>query len=145
MAKALTVKQPWAWAIIEAGKDVENRPKPSKHRGPLFIHAGLKDALEGWQFLDVHGWTLPVDPPIGGIIGIVDVVACVEDYDSCWAVPGEQQLVLDDPERVPFTEMNGELYMFDPIARTKFRKEAALLGEIWQARCARWEARLSSP
>ena len=23
--KALTIKQPWAWAIIHAGKDIENR------------------------------------------------------------------------------------------------------------------------
>ena len=36
----LTVRQPWAWAIIQVGKDVENRSWPTKHRGPLLIHVG---------------------------------------------------------------------------------------------------------
>lgn len=37
--KALTVKNPWAWSIINAGKDVENRSKPTNYRGQLYIHA----------------------------------------------------------------------------------------------------------
>lgn len=41
--KALTVKQPWAWAIFN-GKDVENRTTMWKYRGPLAIHAGA-----GWS------------------------------------------------------------------------------------------------
>jgi len=41
---ALSVRQPWAWAIIHAGKDVENRdwrrPNPGlKFRGRVAIHA----------------------------------------------------------------------------------------------------------
>lgn len=141
VAKALTVKQPWAWAIIAGGKDVENRPKPTRHRGPLFIHAGLKDALPGWQFLDEHGCTLPVDPSNGGIIGIVDVVSCVEGYDSCWALAGEKHWVLENPEPLPFMPMKGELFMFDPIARALSRKEASLLRKVWRARCASWQTR----
>lgn len=38
--RALTVKQPAAWAIFHRGKDVENRPWATKYRGPLLIHAG---------------------------------------------------------------------------------------------------------
>ena len=36
--RALTVRQPWAWAIIYGGKDLENRRWRTSYRGPL-IHA----------------------------------------------------------------------------------------------------------
>lgn len=41
--KALTVRQPWAWAIVHAGKDVENRtwrPPPAIIGQRIIIHAG---------------------------------------------------------------------------------------------------------
>lgn len=40
--KAITVHQPWAWAIIFAGKDTENRATNfvGSHRGRIAIHAG---------------------------------------------------------------------------------------------------------
>lgn len=45
--KAITIKQPWAWAITRrattyAGKDIENRTWTTHYRGPLAIHAGLR-------------------------------------------------------------------------------------------------------
>lgn len=52
--RALTIQQPWAWAIAAGHKDIENRPGPAwKYRGPLAIHAG--------KTTDVNGW---VDPQI---------------------------------------------------------------------------------
>ena len=38
-ALALSVRQPWAWAIIHAGKDIENRSWATKFRGRVLIHA----------------------------------------------------------------------------------------------------------
>jgi hypothetical protein len=38
--KALTVRQPWAWAIAAGHKDVENRTWQTSYRGLLAIHAG---------------------------------------------------------------------------------------------------------
>jgi len=40
--KALTVRQPWAWAIVFAGKDIENRTWKSKYcyGSTIAIHAG---------------------------------------------------------------------------------------------------------
>ena len=35
----LTVRQPWAWAIARAGKDIENRSWATRYRGPILIHA----------------------------------------------------------------------------------------------------------
>ncbi|BAQ50373.1 hypothetical protein [Methylobacterium aquaticum] len=37
---ALSIRQPWAWAITTLGKDVENRTWRSWRRGPFLIHAG---------------------------------------------------------------------------------------------------------
>ena len=37
--KAVSVHQPWAWAILHAGKNVENRTWATRHCGPLLIHA----------------------------------------------------------------------------------------------------------
>jgi len=42
--KALSIKQPWAWAIcnlpIEVVKDIENRSWNTKYRGEFLVHAG---------------------------------------------------------------------------------------------------------
>lgn len=101
--KALTVQQPWAWAIIHGGKDVENRTQAWGYRGPLAIHAGARwsdrgarsplvaaaylNALEqgGWRAVDRDGAIenitrlgIPRDriqPDwFGAIIGVVDLV-----------------------------------------------------------------------
>jgi hypothetical protein len=39
--KAITVRQPWAWAIINAGKDIENRTWNTNFRGRVAIRAGM--------------------------------------------------------------------------------------------------------
>lgn len=43
--RILTVRQPWAWAIIHGQKDVENRVRniAGNYRGPVAIHVGLRD------------------------------------------------------------------------------------------------------
>lgn len=39
--RALTFTRPWGWAILNAGKDVENRKQPLRHhRGLIAIHVG---------------------------------------------------------------------------------------------------------
>ena len=46
--RVLTVKQPWAWAIIYGGKDVENRVRniAGDYRGPVAIHAGIQTDVD---------------------------------------------------------------------------------------------------
>jgi hypothetical protein len=39
--RALTVKQPWAWAIATGHKDIENRGSGTLHSGLLAIHSSL--------------------------------------------------------------------------------------------------------
>ncbi|QDF16237.1 ASC-1 transcription coactivator [Gordonia phage Malachai] len=86
--KALTVQQPWAWAIVHGGKLIENRTANWSYRGPLAIHAGLRWSDRGSQSDLVHGAWHKQHPPhgiVGGrlpewqfekgaIIGLVDLV-----------------------------------------------------------------------
>ena len=89
---ALSVRQPWAWAIIYAGKDIENRdwraPNPGlKFRGRVAIHASsgmgrdeYEDAIDTIDGIATPGITkLPraIDLVRGGIIGSVEVVDIV--------------------------------------------------------------------
>lgn len=51
--KALSLRQPWAWAILHAGKDVENREEESsaiKGKLPrvLALHASLGGTLRDY-------------------------------------------------------------------------------------------------
>jgi hypothetical protein len=38
--KAISIRQPWAWLIVNGYKDIENRIWAAKLRGPVLIHAG---------------------------------------------------------------------------------------------------------
>jgi hypothetical protein len=81
--KALTVQQPWAWAIIHGGKDVENRTQAWTYRGPLAIHAGARLSERGCNRMpDLLDETRPdlmaeyatTSLTYGAIIGVVDLV-----------------------------------------------------------------------
>ena len=37
--RAISVRPPWAWAILHAGKDIENRTWKTKLRGTIAVHA----------------------------------------------------------------------------------------------------------
>lgn len=115
--KALTVKNPWAWAIIHGGKDVENRSRPTKHRGQLYIHAGKGWSQEGIQFLRRRGTNAASGfTDAGKVIGTVDVIDCHHSDDcnadtelaACteWALPDHYHWVLANPRPLatPFPE-----------------------------------------
>jgi len=53
--KAISLWQPWAWAILHAGKDVENRTWPTHHRGPLLLHVAKRrtSTEEAERFVDL--------------------------------------------------------------------------------------------
>lgn len=120
---ALSVRQPWAWAIIHAGKDIENRSWQAinhglRKRGRIAIHAAkgmTKD--EYWaarEFIDSLGYTCP-DPHAlhrGGIIGSVEIVDVVSSHDSRWFF-GPRGLVLREPRPCPFIPATGALGYFE--------------------------------
>lgn len=111
--KALSVRQPWAWAIVHAGKDVENRTWGTRYRGPLLIHASTNYDRAGKAWIrDELGIEVPPDLPRGGIIGRVQLVGCTQASDSPW-FQGPNGLLLRDPEAVPFLACPGKLGLFE--------------------------------
>lgn len=73
---ALTVRQPWAYAIVAGLKSVENRTWSTTVRGRVAIHA----ALSREDTTDVFPDGTPVDADAlayGSIIGTVEIVDCV--------------------------------------------------------------------
>lgn len=120
--KVLSVRQPWAWAIVEAGKDVENRSRPTKHRGPLAIHVST---FHKWHEIAVDAQSMSglirqtsltrgdLEKSLGCVIGIVDVVDCIRDSSSRWAIPGQWHWVLDNQRRVRPVPIVGRLGIFE--------------------------------
>jgi hypothetical protein len=79
---ALSVRQPWAWLIVNGFKDVENRPRRTHYRGPSLIHAGLNRAgyAENIEWVKrKHGIFVPLQLDAGGIVGVVDVIEPMAD------------------------------------------------------------------
>jgi len=112
--RILTVKQPWAWAIIHGRKDVENRVRnlAGDFRGRVAIHAGLvfdepdgndwelRRAItsedNGWPASDGEMWGAdsadPNDPRFavrGAIIGVVDLTDAHEGH-TCFSAHGRR-------------------------------------------------------
>lgn len=68
--KALTVRQPWAFAIAHLGKRVENRVWGTTYRGDLAIHAASIVDTHGVRLLRDMGFWLP-ELPTGIITSVV--------------------------------------------------------------------------
>lgn len=95
--KAISIKQPWAYLICTGIKDVENRTWPTKYRGRVYIHASgtswawykvcnyLTDKMaDVFEKMGFNGKWLR-DLHVSAIIGHVDIVDCVINYNSIWA------------------------------------------------------------
>tara|TARA_R110000824_G_scaffold401032_2_gene610452 strand:+ start:21920 stop:22390 length:471 start_codon:yes stop_codon:yes gene_type:complete len=121
--KALSVRQPWAWAIMFAGKDVENRSWQAinhglKVRGTIALHAAkgmtkgeYEDAA---HFMDSIGvkCALPADLWRGAVIGTVDVIDVVSESQSPWFF-GPRGLMLANPKPLTPAPVTGALGYFN--------------------------------
>ena len=91
--RAISIRQPWAHAILHLGKDVENRPMRTYYRGQILIQASLKVEKE-------DAVRLKLDPdklPTGAIVGTVNIVGCAQNSKSKWAQPGQWHWLLENP------------------------------------------------
>ncbi|MCK1684282.1 hypothetical protein IVA87_34075 [Bradyrhizobium sp. 147] len=121
-AAALSVRQPWAWAIIFASKDIENRSQAAIQHGMrcqrIAIHAAKGMTQSEYDdaarfMLEDIGIRCPPAAELarGGIIGSVDVVAIVRESDSPWFF-GPRGLVLRNPAPCAFIPAVGALGYF---------------------------------
>ena len=119
--KALSIRQPWAWLILNAGKDVENRNWPTRLRGRVLIHASKGMSVEEYDaaiaFVRARiagGVEIPAWETLhrGGIVGEIRIADCVSRSASPWFV-GRFGFVLRDPRPLPFRPCRGALGFFD--------------------------------
>ncbi len=126
--RVLTVRQPWAWAILAGFKSVENRVRniAGDYRGPVAIHAGRAEDIGARQHPEIlrlarEQWgTEPADlltgmpQMFGHILGVVNLYA-VHEHDGSerfrccpnapdrytrWAEPGMWHLCMASPRRL---------------------------------------------
>lgn len=115
--KALSIRQPWAWLIVNGHKDVENRSWQTKFRGPVLIHASKTmtddDYTNAWVHAQDNNVCLPEakDLERGGIVGQAIIVDCVTQSDSPWFF-GPKGLIMEDANPLPFKPCKGMLGFF---------------------------------
>jgi len=121
--RVLTVRQPWAWAIVHGGKDVENRSRSlGPYRGLVAIHAGLTLDLDALDELSAGGHRALGDAilartpedlitmtEVGTVIGVVNLWAMhsaqpwccpnlgVPPFGGPWAQPDHWHLNFTNP------------------------------------------------
>jgi hypothetical protein len=154
--KALSIRQPWAWAIAHGGKDVENRTWGGGYRGPLAIHAGARwdedGAYDKRILRALHQFGDRFDPPLrverlgpktlrllrdqqltpGAVVAVVRVeLVCIGQRgcgcESPWAVQGQYHWRLGDVQ--PLAEpvpCKGRLGLWDLPADV----EAAVMQQL---------------
>jgi hypothetical protein len=117
--RALSVRQPWAFAITHLGKTYENRPRRSHYRGPLLIHAGKTLVRADYdaacdEIERLSGRRPPPEPELGGIVGAAMLVGCAEPipHDAGWRQAGAFGLELGQATVLPFRAYQGALGLF---------------------------------
>lgn len=134
---ALTVLQPWAWAIVAGHKDVENRgwrfPFPTP--ATIAIHAGRK------RVADPGRWAGPLPDvetlPRSAHVGLVDVGE-QHEAESCgglcspWSGPEGWHWPLSDPRQLALpVPAYGQLRIWQPAPATR---DALLSGPYTEER-----------
>jgi hypothetical protein len=108
--KIISIRQPWASLIASGLKDVENRTWPTRYRGPVLIHASQRaDDLTSDDIERRFGVRLPVELPLGGVVGISEIVDCVRPHASKWYAPCHYAFVLAGSRSLPFVKWKGAL------------------------------------
>jgi len=126
--KVLSIRQPWAWAIVSGFKSVENRTWSTTYRGRLLIHAGKHEEHDcvDWVMRQVAD-QLGIAPHeameqylrrrhMGAIVGECDLINVVHGVTARPHDPwyfGPYGLVLADVKRYRPVPMRGHLGLFN--------------------------------
>lgn len=120
--KALSIRQPWAWLIVNGYKPLENRNWRSNYQGILLIHASLSFDSKGYQWVvdNAERLNVPLDKlpkakdfPKGAMVGFAYMRDCCQNSDSPWFT-GPYGFILDGAK--PLTKpypAKGTLGIFD--------------------------------
>jgi ASCH domain len=125
--RCLAVRQPWAWALVAGGKDVENRSWSTEHRGTVAI---LASATKTEVNKVRKSGDLPeLGSPFSAIVGVVDLADVVPLNQELEANPwawGPQCWRFTNPRRfIEPIPSKGRLNLFT--------LDAALTGRVRRA------------
>jgi len=133
---ALTIRQPWLAAILTGDKTTENRSWPTKHRGPVVLHAARALARDGQADPLVRAaLARPGAPALttGAIVATARITDCHRDTGCCrpWGLPGLWHWTLADVQAladpIPAAGRLG-LWRLDPGQHALLhRRQAAVL------------------
>ena len=137
VSKGISIRQPWANAIIHEGKSIENRSWATNFRGTLAVHAARAlDDIAFFTFVKSRGLERQVklapelvrQLPRGAVIGLVDVVDCVGDSTSPW-FEGPFGFVLSNPRPLRPIPCMGALQIFDLPSQVVFAVDSQLASD----------------
>ncbi|GAB2846620.1 hypothetical protein GCM10022221_52480 [Actinocorallia aurea] len=124
--QAISVKQPYAWAVARGHQRLVNQDHPAGHRGTVLIHAAMRVDLGSRALVEARaaGWS-PSDPlaTLGAVIAVADIAdVCAPEAAPCdcgpWAAQGEYHWALEDvrPLRRPIVAVGyqGGLWTAQP-------------------------------
>lgn len=109
--QAISVRQPWAFAIARGHKTILNQPLPTAYRGPLLVHASMRVDLASCEspLIQRAGWN-PRDPlaTLGAIIAVgklADACSAAVGGAGCecgdWADDGAHHWRLGEVQALP--------------------------------------------
>ncbi|BAQ63952.1 ASCH domain-containing protein [Geminocystis sp. NIES-3709] len=137
MMKVITIHQPWAWAIAEGFKTVENRTWQTNYRGLLAIHAGK--SKKSLKYLDTVKELTGVENPklrFGEIIAVVNLTNITifthTEWEK-WAVKGQYHWLLRNPVKVEPIKINGQMGLWElnnKLIRIKQSKQFEFLSKF---------------
>lgn len=122
--RALSIRQPWAWLIVNGYKDIENRDWKTSYRGKVLVHAGKKiDKLAYCHLKKIFpNIVMPdiKDFEVGGIVGEVTITGCYDPLKadnnqqsiSIWYT-GHYGFELADAKPLKFMPCKGKLSFFE--------------------------------
>jgi hypothetical protein len=117
--RAISIRQPWAYAILHLGKDVENRPWRTRYRRPILIHSSLTVDKDEASKLKLD----PDELVTGAIVGSVEIIDCIDNSRSKFAIPGQLHWILKSPRYlktpVPFKGMLGFIQVPEKLLKGK--------------------------
>jgi hypothetical protein len=111
--KTLSIRQPWAFLVVTGRKCVENRVWRTSYRGSLLVHAGARWTDEPVESIEKrHRIEVPRDLPLGGVVGVVDLVDIIERSDDPYFT-GPLGWVFANARVLPFRPVVGRLGLFE--------------------------------
>lgn len=115
--KAVSVRQPWAWAILAGEILYLPRARRVDYRGPLLIHVAQRDDQHGYFTLLNRGLAIPKRLPHGGFVGRAQLLFCVTrrtawQHDARY-ITTPYAWILGSPEAFPLVPASGRLGLWD--------------------------------